>query len=425
MGVEDRGYNDVDGTICLSHLTDPIVSAACGAATSSVCTFCGRTGGEGEAPFAVEMQTFMETFMDTFWHHYGRESNVLYAGGESWGATDTTDAVAELAGETFAADDEEVLLQVIAAIDDAIIDTEVSNDADTDHLSFAWDRFSYIAKHVSRFIAPGSMSGRAPMVEVRDFLQDLLTYVDGDHNAVTTLPAGTAFFRGRLTENRIGKIPTSVRDLGPAPEAKAAANRMSPAGIPLFYASADAATAIAEIAFHGVEPFAVMGTFVSQVPLRVLDLTTTPARPSLFDLTKLRESLMLGFLEEFAEAITRPILPDGRQHIDYVPTQVITEYFRWAPQTRLDGIALPSTQTGRTTYVLFVASEQIDSTHIKWPVHSFPDYEPWMKDVEELGTILIMDDEQTTLFKVNRRVDPEDVGFAFGSTAEQRANVTK
>jgi hypothetical protein len=51
------------------------------------------------------------------------------------------------------------------------------------------------------------------------------------------------------------------------------------------------------------------------------------------------------------------VIPDGRQHIEYTPTQVLTEYLRWMPENRIDGIALPSAQTGEKTHVLFFDSK--------------------------------------------------------------------
>ena len=37
----------------------------------------------------------------------------------------------------------------------------------------------------------------------------------------------------------------------------------------------------------------------------------------------------LRFLGGFAEGLAEPIKLDGRQHIEYVPTQILTEYVRY------------------------------------------------------------------------------------------------
>lgn len=50
----------------------------------------------------------------------------------------------------------------------------------------------------------------------------------------------------------------------------------------------------------------------------------------------------LAFFSEYVERITRPVILDGNHPVDYAPTQVLTEFFRWATAPRLDGIAFPS-----------------------------------------------------------------------------------
>ena len=187
------------------------------------------------------------------------------------------------------------------------------------------------------------------------FLGRLAAYIDGQLDLIDELEPGAVFYRGRLMD-----YPTSLEVVhGPAASAagEGAANRMSPAGIPMFYASADPQTAIAEIAGHGPQPYALVGAFRSTTRLRLLDLTRTPAVPSYFDEARHAELGLARFLGLFVRSITQPVIPDGRQHIEYTPTQVLTEYFRWMPENRIDGIALPSAQTGEKTYVLYFDSE--------------------------------------------------------------------
>ena len=62
-------------------------------------------------------------------------------------------------------------------------------------------------------------------------------------------------------------------------------------------------------------------------PLRVLDLSELPPVPSIFAASREQRGA-LQFLWEFVKSITAPVVHDGREHIDYVPTQSLTEYFR-------------------------------------------------------------------------------------------------
>jgi hypothetical protein len=85
--------------------------------------------------------------------------------------------------------------------------------------------------------------------------------------------------------------------LRPPPSAKAMANRMSPAGITMFYASGDPQTAIAEIAGHGLGDYALVGAFRGVKRLRLLDLTRRPTLPSYFDDAEQAELGLAGFLD--------------------------------------------------------------------------------------------------------------------------------
>lgn len=412
--VHERGYDDVEGTICIDHVDDDFLRAAAGEPDETSCSFCGRSE-PGEAPFAVELQTLMPAFFDAFWDYYTRFDEAPYWDGESHGTDWADTAVYNIAQGAFA---EKVEDAVLAAISEAIVDGEVGTmftRMDTDDLSLAWDEFEEIARHVSRSLFLSSTS-RAPLGRVASFLNQLLEYVDGDLNLVRTLPAGTPFYRGRLVEDIDASTKRSARDLGPAPARLAAANRMSPAGVPLFYGSADAATAVAEIASHSVKPFTVVGRFRALRELVVLDLTGAASQPSPFDTAHRREARMLSYFQEFVRNITRPVIPDDRVHVDYAPTQVLTEFLRWAPKTRLDGIALPSAQTMKPTFVLFAGPDDVDSTdepREPGDVGSSALMNSIGLEAEEdvaFGPMLRLDSESVVAYRVRRRVELEEAG---------------
>jgi hypothetical protein len=95
--------------------------------------------------------------------------------------------------------------------------------------------------------------------------------------------------------------------------------------------------------------------------LQVLDLSRLPKRPDYY--ARQRWSLdHLIFLEDFVKDISRPVVHDGHEHIDYVPTQILTEYFRYVYEgidgARLDGIVYPSAQRKRRKSIVIFASHQ-------------------------------------------------------------------
>ena len=193
-----------------------------------------------------------------------------------------------------------------------------------------------------------------------------MKYVDGPHNLVKTIPAGTSLYRGRLLRDASHLFDDPDQMGAPSAE-DSSAGRMSPAGIRMFYASADPGTAVAEIAAHSVQEFAQVATWTPTRDLLILDLTDRPAFPSAFDPVTWDAYLRLLFLREFASSITRPIVPDGRQHNEYAPTQVLTEYLRFVPRTKLDGIAYPSAQGDGKNYALFIQPDQLGQ-----PVETLP-----------------------------------------------------
>jgi RES domain len=70
----------------------------------------------------------------------------------------------------------------------------------------------------------------------------------------------------------------------------------------------------------------------------VLDLTKVPDVPSIFDLDRSSKRDAIIFLQEFAKEMSKPIDQDDRLHVEYVPTQVVTEYIRVSPTLQAMGV---------------------------------------------------------------------------------------
>ena len=180
-----------------------------------------------------------------------------------------------------------------------------------------------------------------------------------------TLPAGRTIYRARHFEGD-GFLRTP-HELGPPPAERAVvANRMSPPGIVMFYGALDSETALLETA-NGQGRFAV-GEFRSLRELWLLDLTSLPEVPGFF--ASIRDSQAWArhdawFFSELVRDLTRPIDRNDRLHIEYIPTQVVTEYCRLAFHHEqhtdpLDSIVYPSARgSGRPALVLFADSSAV------------------------------------------------------------------
>ena len=405
--LEQRGFSEVEGGVCLDHITDVCLSHRLeDFITEHDCAVCSKTlPSETNAPFAVPLEELMHVVVETVRHFYSDAVAVLPWDSEErafiGAQLSTWDVVEDVADGAFEnAHCGRIIELISGAVGDEVSWTSWFSDADVDGLDYAWEQFAQTAMHQSRMVV-GLGSPTDPPARLANFLDSVLLYAESDLGLVRQLPVGTVFYRGRLCENA-GLLKPHSEDLGPAPSKKATANRMSPAGVALFYASGDPQTALAEIAGHGVAPLAVVGKFTNMRDLRILDLTGSPAPIPPFCLEQRQQARMGRFLASFVHYITSPVIPDDRVHVEYAPTQLLTEYLRWVPKPKLDGIALPSAQTGKCTYVLFFGRSDCATTGdpIAEDYFGIPPVEP----------TLVLDPEAVTTYRVERQFSGIDVG---------------
>lgn len=151
----------------------------------------------------------------------------------------------------------------------------------------------------------------------------------------------------------------TATELGPPPADRVRSGRMNPEGVPVFYASEDRATAVAEIR---PDPSAVVtvGEWTSTREIRYIDLAEPIALPSLFDSSFAHTRPFVRFCNAFASEISQPILEDGVPANEYLPTQILTEHLRYKMPTYagpgVEAIRFPSSFTSEANWVVFVDS---------------------------------------------------------------------
>jgi hypothetical protein len=233
-------------------------------------------------------------------------------------------------------------------------------------LESGWQRFSDQVKHRTRFL----------------FLQELEPDVGDDYNAIPpgrmldalgrlfqeyrlfrVFPLGTEFVRTRVIQP--GERPSTAAELGTAPrEVATQSNRMSPAGIPMFYAAIDENTAVLETyePNRSASSELAIARFRSARALNVLDLTCLPDIPSQFDEENRNKRFAIMFLRAFEHDLTQPVARDDRVHVEYVPTQVVTEYVRHrlrdAVGGRIDGIVYRSSKAPSSNALVIFADPE-------------------------------------------------------------------
>jgi hypothetical protein len=231
----------------------------------------------------------------------------------------------------------------------------------------SWEAFTELVKHRVRYLqwAPEHEADTeiTPPSEMLEELGELFR----SHELFTVLRAGTELVRVRI-HSPGDAPPKTLNGFGPPPVENARfANRMSPAGVSMLYAALDEATALAEsyVRHDGQPAEASIATFSVTEDLTLLDLTSPPPVPSIFDGDEQNlERAAIGFLHEFTDDLTKPIEKDGREHIEYVPPQVVTEYVRYRLPQKLGravhGILYRSARrAGGVGSVLFYAHEDI------------------------------------------------------------------
>lgn len=330
-------------------------------ATSNVCSFTGRKSTKA---IAAPLDVVVERIFRCLNKYYEDAANGVgweegeYVGATTWDTAELVQDTVEIAATL--TDD------LLYAIAEALPQQQWSHidpygALDRDVMSWSWRDFSDTVKHVRRYFFVEHLQPTDSRSETVSPLE-LLKVVSQrciEYGLVREMTPGQRFFRcrGRKPRERF----TDPRDVGPPPAAGASQSRMSPAGIPMFYGAVDPKTAAAET-LDGPGPHAIAEFAVTR-GIKLLDLRTSPS-VSIFDLKRGHLNEWCQFMRGFIEDFRRPVDRNGKeQHYEYVPTQIVTEYFRssLATRERLDGILYSSVRnTGGSCVVLFADRDDVD-----------------------------------------------------------------
>jgi hypothetical protein len=230
----------------------------------------------------------------------------------------------------------------------------------------SWDTFQHLVRYERRYTFWNARATRrnflnGEVLSPSHLLREIGAIIN-KAQLIKHLPIGQLMWRVRAFR------PTDLArgpDRFTSPPLKKATqpNRMSPAGVPMFYGAEHLDTARREVVGtegHGKLLAGVQ--FKTVVPLNILDLTAPSLGRSYFKDAQPGRHQVIEFLREFAEDLSRPISGSNREHIDYVPTQVFTEFVRYvmkAPnRAPIHGIKYFSSWDQRPCYVIFATQDQ-------------------------------------------------------------------
>ena len=258
---------------------------------------------------------------------------------------------------------------------------------DQEHVIYSWRHFCNVVTRERRFFFTGyGPDPSEPDVYDPGQVLDSIFEFASELGLFNTLPQGTRLYRARWEGSEV--TLRTAQELGPPPQHKAVqANRMSPPGIVMFYACDEIETALLEVAQQPGR--LAVGQWEILRPAIVLDLTDIPALPGIFEYdpsdSRYPNHGTLTFIRHIADQISRPIDRDDRIHVEYVPTQVVTEFLRaqerWEGR-RIDGIKyVSSLHPNHASYVLFANQAHVltDPPDDQSEKQRWPEEKPWLK----------------------------------------------
>ena len=337
------------------------------------CSFCN----EDDAPTCAFLE-FMDHVRACIKGEYDSAANWLpweskeggWQAGRVW---DTWDLIADELEIGFPREGGSELIGAMADLlgHDDWCEIDPFGEGPLENLRLKWQEFCELIKHHTRFFVARRASPPSDDLQFHRHPRTAAEVLSAIGERIwrmelfRTLPADSTIYRARYCER--DEFLSTPQDLGPPPRERAVvANRMSPPGIVMFYGALDSETALLETATS--PGHFTVGEFRVLRGLRLLDLTAVPEVPGFF--ASLPDSQPWGrqdaqFFSELVEDLTQPVARDDRIHVDYIPTQVVTEYCRMAfhheyDTEPLDGIVYPSTRNcGRPAVVLFADREAV------------------------------------------------------------------
>lgn len=366
MSDEERGWSSLDDRfVCTACVDDDALKRLIKSASeSSRCDYCGQSSS-AKHPIAAPVDIVLEAVFEGLRSEYGDPTEELpYDSGEGGFQGEVVD-IYDLLRDHEVTSNEELFDEVVGAgHQEYWCQRDYFSLRPDQEIAASWENFCEIVKHQTRYLFTlPENDGPDPPDERRIPPSMMLDALGGWMRAaglVATVRASAGLFRARV--HPPDRVYSTAVQLGPPPvESARFSNRMSPAGIPMFYAADDPDTALAETYDpNRTEPVVgTIATFQLSRDVKVLDLAKLPIVPSLFDASRRGQRPFARFLKGFVDSLSEPIEKDGREHIHYVPTQIVTEYVRRCFQDESDapvaGIRYSSSRhAGGVCYVLFV-----------------------------------------------------------------------
>jgi hypothetical protein len=355
--------SDPPDFVCLDHIRDDVFKSRVQEFSDdeTPCDLCGSVG-------AVEVSLVSDVVSGAIYERFkpAQEWNAPWAEIESGDETRTYDLGELLDGELSLSDavDEELysVIEESFGSDTMWVTTFEYDMRPRDKDVLGWSEFRDLVQHKSRYLQLDEQSFVAQTYGVpspRNMLRRVARLLDR-HRLYRTIGTDQLLWRGRVDDKRRPKW--AAVDLASAPVQYASQSRMSAAGISMFYGALDVDTVAAELA-RDTGRWLMTGAFRPTRPLCMIDVTDLPSFSSPFAEGAARRDDELLFLRAFCEDVSRPVLEPQLVHVEYAPTQIVTEYLRFGFVPRkstqpVDGIVYRSSRRDGVCVSVFATHEQ-------------------------------------------------------------------
>lgn len=350
--------------ICSNHFEDYAIAEFIEKNNSDelYCSFCKP---KYQSNFVVSFDELMKFLMGGINYFYDDAANHLPYESAEGGYQGHHFSTIDLVYDIIPSEEENVIQEVLDYIEDKDWCSKYPFSLDEDEqLHSDWNEFSKILKHKMRYSFFKSKAFDSEYSVMHEILHQIALCIES-LNLVITLPENQIIYRAR--QHAENDNPILFEDIcSPKIKYCTLPNRMSPAGISMFYGTFELETAgkeVENLKDIAKRPLLSTGKFKLKKGLQVVDMTNIPDIPSIFDEDNRIYLYKISFLKKFVHEISKQIERDKYEHIEYVPTQVITEYFRYVvPELAgydIDGIIYPSAVCeGKKCCVLFFDNEQ-------------------------------------------------------------------
>tara|TARA_R110002167_G_scaffold148089_3_gene340836 strand:- start:460 stop:1629 length:1170 start_codon:yes stop_codon:yes gene_type:complete len=356
---EEGYYFDIGSFVCRNHFSDNYIDNHIKEnGSKSRCSYCGKKR------VVIELESVLEILANGLNHIYEdpadgrfleRDSEYGYGGNvmpfyDVWW-NDPFDLRIE---------DNQLLEDIYNQLEtDQLYCKRDEFGSHEDFLHDLWNHFKSVLKHKARFAFhfPNTFK-RWNLSDPADILHQV-EYAILRNDMITELPENSEIYRTRQHQRKdevfeashIASLPNFLNKTS---------GRMNAAGISLFYCSQNKSLTIKEVVSkrRTSNPYYTTAIFKNNQKLRLVDLTKLPDIPSIFDTENNRFRDIIFFMKTFMKEISLPI-KNKNSVLDYLPTQVVTEYLRYSTDLDVQGMVYWSSKNpSKKNIVLFYDHEE-------------------------------------------------------------------